>query len=259
MFSTEPKDDPKDSIRLLSRWGATLRGDSVRLPMRAQRLVAYVALDEVSRREQVAAELWPDTTDARALTNLRAALADVRRSAAGLIEVTEHRITVATTVDVDVHNLLHDPDSAAADADPASTAHSYLSLGDLLPGWYDPWLTRHRERIVALKVEVLDGLVGRLLDEGQPYLALRVAMEATRLEPLRESGYRALVRVHLASGNELMAFQVYRSFRTLSVKEFGIAPTVLFDDLVSPLLTQRRLRRVSPEATAGELPPIIAG
>lgn len=244
---------PPDTLQLLNGWRATVDGRDVRLPHRAQRLVAYVALEGARTRTNVAALLWPDTTDQHALGNLRAALTDVRRFADGLLDSSSEWLAIRPTVHVDVLRLAALRDRHGHWEEPVATARDMMALGELLPGWYDDWVLSHRRVLSHLRLEILDGLLEQFLTGGDLRMAMRVATASATLEPLRESSHRAMAQIYIAAGDPVMAFQVYRDFRRRSIAEFGLGPTSLFDKLMAPLLEERQLRRTIPAVGPAEL------
>src|SRR5439155_12515211 len=102
-----------------------------------------------------------------------------------------------------------------------------LLLGqDLLPDWYDDWVTVERERFRALRIHALPRLGALLLEAERFGEAWEAALASTRVEPLRESGHRLLVRIHLAEGNYGDALAHYLRFRRLLRDELGLEPSV---------------------------------
>jgi len=97
--------------------------------------------------------------------------------------------------------------------------------GDLLPGWYDEWLTAPRERWHGVRLRALEILAERLLSEERHFLATEAAVAAIQLEPFRESSRRALIRTHLAEGNRAQAARELERFRVLLRDELGVAPS----------------------------------
>src|SRR5262245_38500638 len=62
-------------LRLLSGFELRRRGEPVPLPQSAERLAAFLAVqDRALERSQVAGSLWPDVTEPHALGSLRSAL-----------------------------------------------------------------------------------------------------------------------------------------------------------------------------------------
>ena len=56
-------------------------------------------------------------------------------------------------------------------------------------------------------------------------LALKNASEVVALEPLRETGYQKLMKLHAAMGNRGLALQTYRCCSQLLADELGAAPS----------------------------------
>jgi DNA-binding SARP family transcriptional activator len=65
--------------------------------------------------------------------------------------------------------------------------------------------------------------------------AATAATVAARADPLRESARAALVRVHLAQGNQSDALDEFHRFRSLIRAELDLEPTPLLRDLVRDL------------------------
>jgi pentatricopeptide repeat protein len=107
--------------------------------------------------------------------------------------------------------------------------------GDLLPGWYDDWVLLERERLAQLRVHALEVVAARLAAAGRHGQAIQAAYAAVQTEPLRESAYRTVIRVHLAEGNVADALRVFERFRILLRDEIGVAPTDRMAQLVRDL------------------------
>jgi DNA-binding SARP family transcriptional activator len=97
--------------------------------------------------------------------------------------------------------------------------------GELLPGWYDDWVMVEAEDWRQLRLHALETLAGRLVDEERFGDAAASALAAVRAEPLRETARGALIRVHLAEGNQSEAIREYDRYRDLLLTELGLEPT----------------------------------
>jgi len=94
------------SLRLVGGFSLEQDRQPIALPISAQRLVAYVALqDRPSLRSHVAGILWPDANDARAMGNLRSVLWRLRRKGYGVIADRGGQLALAADVIVDVRAL----------------------------------------------------------------------------------------------------------------------------------------------------------
>jgi DNA-binding SARP family transcriptional activator len=232
---------PLWSVRLVDGFALSRDGRPIRLPISAQRLVAFLALvDRPIPRPRAAGTLWPDTTDGRAMGNLRSVLWRLRRSGDGVISDTDGLLMLAPRVAVDVHDLDglarsvvdgrgQGPDSLEA------LAHS----GGLLPDWSDDWVLAERERFRQLRLHALETACGRLVRAGEFGQAVEVCLAAVAEEPLRESAQRQLINLYLAEGNRVDALRQYEAFRLLIGEELGVEPSRETRELVEPLAAGR--------------------
>lgn len=200
----------------------------VDLPEGSMRLLVFVALSggRVERRS-AAGTLWPGGNDVRAAGNLRSALWRLRVAGVDLVENQRWtlRLKPGTVVDLQVVSAWAARVVAgrAEGGDLDSTVWQSNVL-DLLPGWYDDWVTFERERLRQRLLHALDALSGQLCRAGRCADAVEVAMEAVQRDPLRESAQRALVEAHLAEGNVGEALRAFQSYRQLLVRELGVEP-----------------------------------
>jgi DNA-binding SARP family transcriptional activator len=214
------------------------------LPRAVQRLVAHLCLAGRPARTAVAGRLWPDVPEDRAQASLRSALWRLRRSTPELVDTSGGGLCLAAGVRVDVRELA---DWAERVGDPRTsldrvTVPDAALLGDLLPGWYDDWVLRERDRLQQLRVHALESVAARLGAAGRPGEALQAGYLAIRADPLRESAHRTVVRVHLAEGNVTEALRAFELFRELLDDELGVPPTEQMTRLVRGI---SRLRRIA--------------
>jgi DNA-binding SARP family transcriptional activator len=229
-------------LRLLGGFALTVDRAPVCVPPTAQRLVAFLALrDRPAPRAHVAGMLWLETTEERALANLRSTLWRVRRAADGLVECTGDQLGLHPGLGVDVRASAALADSLLKGTDGHRGADELeLDLdglrADILPDWYDDWLVFERERFRQLRLHALDALAARFLELGRPARAMETALAAVAAEPLRESAHRAVIRIHLAEGNAGEALRQYRLYRRLA-GELGLHPSAQIEELIRGLDT----------------------
>jgi DNA-binding SARP family transcriptional activator len=213
------------------RGGGAIVGD---LPRGVQRLIAHVCLSGRPARAAIAGNLWPDVREEHAQGSLRTTLWRLQKVAPGIVDVRCGALSLAAGVQVDVRELDHwaqrvrDPQVGVGDV----TVPIARLRGDLLPGWYDDWVLLERERVRQMRLNMLEVLAGRLAAVGRLAEALEAAYEAVRIEPLRESGHRTVVRVHLAEGNLVEALRAHDLFRDMIRDELGVLPTEQMSRLV---------------------------
>jgi DNA-binding SARP family transcriptional activator len=197
----------------------------------SQRLLAYLALrtDSVTRAS-TAASLWPEATEDRACSSLRSALTRMGSTTRDAVAATDGELKLADDVRVDIRasqgvaRSLLDPDVAPTVSKLGATAITVLSR-DLLPDWYDDWVVPEAEEWRQLRLHALESLSDLLTIEGRFAHAMGAALAAMRVEPLRESATAAVIRVHLAEGNQADALREFRRYRALLQRELGVEPT----------------------------------
>lgn len=210
----------------------------VYVPQNLQRLVAYTALHGGwVTRARAASTLWPDIPEERAASNLRTGLWRLGRIAP-LLDAERSSISVADDVEVDIQALT----SAAqrvSDGDIALLPQVRCFHAELLPSWYDDWLTLERERLRQLELHMLDAAARSCLDQGRHGDAIDLAHLAIELEPLRESSHRTLIRAYLAGGNRAAALTHFHQLADMLRQELDLAPEDATCALVSSLVGSR--------------------
>jgi DNA-binding SARP family transcriptional activator len=221
-------------LALLDSFRLKRDGVEVRLPVGGQRLLAILGLRGGMSRAAVAGVLWPNASEDRARGSLRTTLWRLG-GAVPLVEVRPETLTLAPCVEVDLRSfcaramrLSTRPVSGGPDLE------AFLAMsGELLPGWYEDWVLFERERMRQIRLHALEAIAGGLAEAGQYGRAVEVALEAIRLEPLRESAHRVLVGVHLREDNLIEALRHYRSFRALLRQELGVGPSARLTAMIT--------------------------
>lgn len=224
---------PAVAVRLLGAFEVRVDDRSVSLPAGAQRLVALLALRGRRGRSRLAGELWPDTTEHRAMGSLRTTIWRINQAVPGLVGSTPGSADLDPSAEVDVRRLIDLSRALLAGDVPTEDPPLAPQTGDLLPDWEDEWLTVDRERLRQLQLHVLEAQAERLLRMDAYGLALEWALAAMNAEPLRESAHRAVIRIHLAEGNHTEAVRSYDRCVELFDRELGVAPSGLTTALLS--------------------------
>ena len=235
---------PADDIRLSLLGGFDLRSGEGPLPAltrEAQHLLAFLALrDNRVTRSAVAGSLWPDVSDMHAYASLRSALSRLSELAHEAIVITGADLALAPGVAVDLrdaralaHRLL-DATVPPPAADLTPDAIRLLST-DCLPDWYEDWAVIEAEQWRQLRLHALDALASHLTAARRFGDALAAALAAIEADPLRESACAALIRVHLAEGNQSEAVRAFERYRDVLARELGMEPTSQLAALISDL------------------------
>jgi DNA-binding SARP family transcriptional activator len=228
------------SLRLLGGFELRHAATPLEVCVPGRRLLALVALQpRPLARAVVAGTLWPETTDARAGSNLRTALWRLHNLPEPVMQVTPATVALAPAVEADTR-FVEVAAGALASGDPRFDADSVdpaLLAGELLPELWDDWLVFERERLRQLSLHALDLLAGRLSAAGRHSAAVGAALAAVRMEPQRETSNRVLVEAHLAEGNVCEAVRQYRLYADLIWRELRAVPTPSFEALVAAYTT----------------------
>lgn len=259
-------------IRLLGNFSITYRDAT--LPAftspRLQSFLAYLLLccRTPQPRQQLAFHLWPDSTEAQAHSNLRKAIHQLRHALPecdNFLHIDTRRVQwrpqVACTVDVDeFFAKLHaaDPEVTTDPASQQALLAEAIALyrGDLLPGCYDEWVIPERERLRQVFVETLERLVWVSEDRRDYTTALHHANHLLRAEPLAESAYQQLMRLHALTGDRAAALQVYHTCVTVLQRELGVEPGAAIQAAHTQLLAAvipAGLRPAPPSTPAGAI------
>ncbi|MEV0321425.1 BTAD domain-containing putative transcriptional regulator [Streptomyces sp. NPDC050658] len=204
-----------------------------------QQLIALLALRGPATRSSLAGTLWPDVTEERARACLRTAIWRLNGASSVIFDARSGLLALAERVRVDVEDFtVTARHILAAPAEGTGAAcTSLLTMGELLPGWHQDWVVFERERLHQLRLHALEALSARLVDQEQYAPALEAALESTRIDPLRESAHRAVVKVHLAENNLAEAVRHFKAFRGLLRRELGIEPSGQFFTMVRHALS----------------------
>jgi DNA-binding SARP family transcriptional activator len=222
----------------------------VPVPVSAQRVLAFVALQaQPVLRRYVASRLWTDSNEEQATSSLRSSLWRLRHVGCDVIDVDGARFRLAPYVLVDVREasawcraVLDD--DASADI---GGARPRVPLGELLPDWYDDWVLFEREQLRELRASALEAACERLIRRRAVVEAKEVAQEIVKLEPLRESAHRQLIRIHLADGNQSEAVRAYALFSRFLEAELGLRPSPKMEQLMASLVRRGPARAATLE------------
>jgi DNA-binding SARP family transcriptional activator/ATP/maltotriose-dependent transcriptional regulator MalT len=215
---------------------------TVDLP-RLQALLAYLVLYHgiPQSRSRLAYLFWPDTTDRQALSNLRTAVHRLRQAlpnADSFLQVDRQNLQWRPALAESPWILdVQDFEDSLAQAEREEQSHngkgmrqaleSAISLyrGDLLINCYEEWILPERDRLRQAFLRALERLIV-LLEREQDYeSALRMAHQLLRHEPLHESTYRRLMRLHAALGDRAAALRVYHTCASVLERELGTEPS----------------------------------
>jgi len=240
------------------------RGVVLELPTRAaQSLLVYLLLNRgrLFPRDLLAGLFWGESPESRARASLSTTLWRLRQvlEPAGVprgayLRVSHagdlgFRVEGAVSLDVDVFErgtrVLRGGRPLQVDTARELSAGIEVYTGDLLPGFYEEWVLRERERLRLLFIRALYELMRYHAGREELEESLAYGRRLVVADPLREEVQREMMRLYARSGQRAMALRQYESCRAALRAELGVAPlpetTALFrevrravGDVVSP-------------------------
>lgn len=240
-------------IQLCGRLVVDLEGRRVEdaLPGRQGRLLfAYLVLGRLRPvpRDELADALWPRELPTAKDSALSALLSKLRRALGS--DLLEGRsalrllLPAESFVDLEAADeAIHRAESAVRRGawkeawGPARVA-LHTANRRFLPGEEGDWIEETRRHLEGLRLRAHECVARTGLGLGGPELdaALRSGRALVQLAPLRESGYRLLMRAHEEEGNVADGLAVYDLLRQRLHEELGTAPGTLTQALHRELL-----------------------
>ncbi|RPI86011.1 MAG: hypothetical protein EHM41_09600, partial [Chloroflexi bacterium] len=229
-------------VRFLGQFEVIMDGKSLTIPTRnAQSLFAYLLLNagKAQRREKLAGLLWPDSNEENARSNLRHELWRLRKAFAAkadayfLIDDLTVAFNSKSDYSFDVLKLEKAPleNSTADDFIEAISAYR----GELLPGFYEEWITVDRARLAALFGARITLLLDILQSEGRWADVVDWASRWIALGEWPEPAYRALITAYANRGDLSKAVAAYDGLAKGLQKELGIKPSEQTQELYKRL------------------------
>ena len=224
---------PAYELRLLGGFALLADDRPVVVAPGSQRVLSFLALQERPvARGWVASSLWPETADERAAANLRSALWRLHEAGHDIVAGTAC-LAIREQVRVDVRDLSSAARRLRMKGDLPAIELVECTRGELLPGWWEPWLDFDRERLRLERIHVCAAFADGALAGGQPHLAASAALSAVECDPLCESSNALLIRAHLALGRPVDAGRVFERYSSLLLAELGVEPSDLVLALVA--------------------------
>lgn len=211
----------------------------LRLPGRQGRLLfVYLVVNRHRQvpRDELAEALWrapdPAAVDGR-LNPLVSKLRGVLGAAAVVGRPALQLCLPGAWVDLEAAaEAIHRAESSVAQQDwrrawgPALTA-LFVAERDFLPGEDAPWIDEIRHHLAVLRLRALECYAAAGLGIGSTELAaaVRASRRLIGLAPLRESGYRYLMRALAAQGNLAEALEVHGQLAACLRDQLGVSPS----------------------------------
>jgi predicted ATPase/DNA-binding SARP family transcriptional activator len=218
------------------------RGDRVITRFRRRStgvLLAYLAFHRHRShpRDELIELHWPDGDLEAGRLRLRVELSSLRRQLeppgvpAGAVLIADR-----TSVRLNPHAVATDVAEFEAGLQTAARAGSRteraqqltevvaLYRGELLPGCFEDWVLRERERLAEAFLQGLGELIGLLEAGGDLAGAIQWARRGVAADPLREAGQRELIRLLGSVGQREAAERQYRELERLLAEQLEDRP-----------------------------------
>jgi DNA-binding SARP family transcriptional activator/predicted ATPase len=202
---------------------------------RLQELLAYLLLQRGKgiSRQHVAFLFWPDSSEEQARTNLRNLLHRLRRAfpvSDDFLVVDETHLQWRSDISLSVDVAEFEDAILQAESTQRLGQVEFLAQaarlygGDLLPVCYSDWLLAERERLHQSYLSLLEKLA-KLYEEQRAYSkAIQTIQVLLRQDPLNESAYARLMRLHTLGGNRGQALHIYHTCAEALARELNVAP-----------------------------------
>jgi WD40 repeat protein/DNA-binding SARP family transcriptional activator len=219
-------------IRLLGQFDIRVDGKRVTIPTRAaQSLLAYLVLTggTSQRREKLAGMLWPEISEENARKNLRQELWRIRKAISTRHSAkNDYLIADEMTLKFnrEAEYWLDVAQMERPDLDLQSLiANLSLYQGELLPGFYDEWITLERERVNAVFDARMEGLLEQLIT-AERWIAVQEWGERwLSLSGVREPAYRALMLASGVRGDMAKVASLYQRCTDELLEYLGVEPS----------------------------------
>lgn len=214
---------------------------------RQQTLLAYLLLHRHApqSRQHLAFQLWPDSPEGQARTNLRNLLYSLRQAIpdADTFIASDNLVVQwrpGAPFQLDVAQF----EAALAQAGKTNTTTRRLALeaaiaaytGDLLPGNYDDWLAPLREELRRRFLDALQRLIDLLTTSSDYRRAIHYSQRCLAQDPLNEPAYVQLMRLHALSGDRAGVRRVYQQCVAALERELEVEPSPATNQAYEQLL-----------------------
>ena len=237
-------------VRLLGVVEIILDGRRLRAfnSLRLQRSLALIAIRrDLQHRSRLAFELWPDSHERQARTNLRKLLHDFRHSLPDIgefVEIDNEIVRWIPNGSSEVDVLKFRDAMAVGDLELASRLYS----GDLLPACYDDWVLNERARLRAEAYGAFSQLTEEAAGRDDHKATIKHAQRVIDLEPTDEAAVRAQMKARLALGDRAATLRTYHRYTEVLERDLGVAP----GEAIGAMYEQLRARTINRDEVHGE-------
>ena len=239
-------------------------------------LLAYLAVNDIGRprqkysRESLSALLWPDFEQAKAFSNLRTILWELRQAMGEdwlIAERESVQLNPGAEIDLDVAHFLDLLSQARQQNDPALripllVEGTKLYRDHFLSGFslkdapnFNEWAFAEAEELRRKLADALSILSEDYRALGQADKAIPYARRLVTVDQLNESSHRQLMEVYWQAGQHSAALKQYQTCEQILRKELNLDPQpetrALYKKIlkgeVKPVRVEKQIETVSPK------------
>ncbi len=130
----------------------------------------------------------------------------------------------------DFHDATTEPERSVAFA-----ALDRLYRGEFMPGYYEDWNLRERDRIQRMFFDALVSRIEQLESQDDLASAIACGHRSVEIDPLNEQAHLRLIRLHAANGDNARALRQYGVLHKSLADELGVAPSAEAGELARKL------------------------
>jgi DNA-binding SARP family transcriptional activator/predicted ATPase len=227
----------------------------------AQSLLAYLMLNRAAqhRREKLAGILWPELEETTARSKLRYTLWQLRKGI-GDQYILADKISISFNPQADYWFDCAVLEGELGENVPSEDLSQVVSVyeGELLPGFYEDWISLERERLQAIFERQIGFLLARLVAEQRWREAIEWGEKWISLGQAPESAFKILMVAHSQLGDMSSAVRVYQRCAASLAEQLDVEPSKETKEMYEQLLAGRKLNRSflgEPEIKPASFPP----
>ena len=228
---------------------------------KALALLAFLALEPGRHtREELAALLWGDSSEAAARASLRQTLKRLRAVSGEALNVDRHSVElrVGGLMQCDANLFLE-----TSRADPARAAG--FDVPRFLAGFalrhapaFDDWVARKRQQLTQEFCDALRSLARQAMERSHWREAIEWSDRWAAADPLSEEAAKLAVECRYLAGDRVAALAHYHDFRDRLIREMGVQPGSGLAALAARLETDAgRAALQPPEPQSEETGPVL--
>ncbi|MCO6509952.1 MAG: tetratricopeptide repeat protein [Aridibacter famidurans] len=202
-------------------------------------LLAFLSYHHDRRhpREELIEMLWDECEPVLGRNSLSQSLSSLRR------QLEPPGVESGTVLVADRYNVGVNSEAVETDADrfsraleefadsegEADRAKAFAALrseytGEFLPGFYEDWCLRERDRLKMVYLDALRERTEQLVETGQEIAAVEILKEAVQEDPLDEDLQFSLIRLYGDIGRRAKALSQFAELTDVLEEELGVEP-----------------------------------